>query len=149
MEASLPPSLVFYRTPIAATEPYFPFQEPTGRSRRVAASSAAAELEAASQPLPKPPKPQVATIFGSVSTIDIAESMKAVLAGSTEGARVVFGAENITIVQDEDDGLGHQDKGIEEDRLKTLGDFRVEVRVKGGEPVIRTVSIKAEEASQV
>lgn len=74
--------------------------------------------------------------------------MKAVLAGSTEGARVVFGAENITIFQDEDDELGHQDKGIEEDRLKALGDFRVEVRVKGGEPVIRTVSIKAEEASQ-
>ncbi|CAF9942233.1 hypothetical protein IMSHALPRED_003427 [Imshaugia aleurites] len=148
IEASLPPSLVFYRTPIAATEPYFPFQEPTSRSRRVAASSAAAELEAASQPLPKPQKPQVTTIFGSVSTTDIAESMKAVLAGSTEGARVVFGAENITIFQDEDDELGHQDKGIEEDRLKALGDFRVEVRVKGGEPVIRTVSIKAEEASQ-
>ena len=137
---------MFYRTPVITTEPEAPVQEPRSRSRR-AASSAAAEIEAASKPLPKPPKPQVTTIFGSVSTADIAESIKAVLAERPEGARVVIGAEDIVILQDRDDELGHQGKGIEGDRLKALGDFRVEVRVKGGEPVVRTVSVKAQEAS--
>lgn len=88
------------------------------------------------------------TIFGSVSTADMAESIKAVLAQSTEGARVVVGAEDITIVQNQDDEFGHQDEGVEGDRLKALGDFQVEVRVKGGEAVVRIVSVKAQEASQ-
>lgn len=88
------------------------------------------------------------TIFGSVSTADIAESIKAVLAATREGARVVIGAEDIAIVQDKDDEFGHQDKGIEGDRIKALGDFQVEVRVKGGEAVVRRVSVKAQEISQ-
>lgn len=147
IEASLPPSLIFYRTPISVPEPEAAVQEPPSRSRR-STSSAAAELDAASEPLPKPPKPQLDTIFGSVSTADMAESIKAILAESTEGARVVVGAEDITILQDEDDEFGHQYKGIEGDRLKVLGDFQVEVRVKGGETVVRTVSVKAQEVSQ-
>lgn len=143
----MPPSLIFYRTLISAPEPEVPIQKPPSRLRR-ATSSAAAELEAASEPLPKPPQPQLATIFGSVSTAEIAESIKAVLAETTEGARVVIGAEDITIVQDEENESGHHDKGIEGDRLKALGDFQVEVRVKGGEAVVRIVSVKAQEASQ-
>ena len=59
-----------------------------------------------------------------------------------EGERVVIGAEDITIIRDEDGDSGTEDRGIEGDRLKALGDFRVEVRVKGGEPVGRTVSIQ-------
>lgn len=76
----------------------------------------------------------------------MAESIKAVLAQTTEGARVVIGAEDIAIVQDKDDESGNQDKDIEGDRLKALGDFQVEVRVKGGEAVARMVSVKAQEA---
>lgn len=147
IEASLPPSLIFYRTPISAPEPEAPIHQPPSRSRR-ATSSAAAELEAASVPLPKPSQPQLITIFGSVSTADMADSIKAVLAEKSGGARVVIGAEDIAIVQDEDDELGHQDKGIEGDRLKALGDFQVAIRVKGGEAVVRTVSVKAQETSQ-
>lgn len=100
-------------------------------------------------PLPKPAQPQLTYIFGSVSTADMAESIRAVLAGTTEGARVVIGAEDITIIHGEGDELGHQERGIEGDRLKVLGEFQVEVRVKGGEPAVRTVSVKAQEASQV
>lgn len=99
-------------------------------------------------PLQKSVQPQVVHIFGSVSTADIAESIKTALAGTTEGARVVIGAEDVTIIQHESDGSGHQNKGIEGDRLKVLGDYQVEIRVKGGEPVIRTVSVKALEVSQ-
>ena len=91
----------------------------------------------------------MAAIFGSVSTADIVESIKAVLAGTSEGARVVIGAEDITIIQNEHDEFGHQNNGVEGDRLKVLGDFQVEIRVKGGKPVVRTVSVKAQEVSQV
>lgn len=143
----MPPSLIFYRTPISAPEPEAPIQKPPNRSRR-ATSSAAAELEAASKPLQKPPQPQLTTIFGSVSTAEIAESIKAVLATTSEGARVVVGAEDITIVQDKNGGTGHQEKAMDGDRLKALGDFRVEVGIKGGATVVRTVSVKAQEASQ-
>lgn len=57
-----------------------------------------------------------------------------------EGARVVLGPEDITIVsakQDEDGG--------EADRIKALGDFEIEVRVKGGEAVRRTVRVQPQE----
>ena len=141
----------FYRAPISVPEPETPIQDRPKRLKR-AASSAAAELEAASVPLPEPVQPQLTHIFGSVSTADIAESIKAVLANTTEGARVVIGAEDITIIQNEVknevNDSEDQDKGIEGDRLKVLGDFQVEVRVKGGEPVVRTVSVKAQEVSE-
>ena len=143
----MPPTLVFYKPPIINPEPEAPNQVPPRRLRR-ATSSAAAELEAASEPLPKPAQPQLVYIFGSVSTADIAESIKAILAGTPEGIRVVIGPEDITIIQDEDGEYGYQYEGIEGDRLKALGDFQVEVRVKGGEPVVRTVSVKAQEVSQ-
>ena len=141
----------FYRAPISVPEPETPIQDRPKRLKR-AASSAAAELEAASVPLPEPVQPQLTHIFGSVSTADIAESIKAVLASTTEGARVVIGAEDITIIQNEVKkevtDSEDQDKGIEGDRLKVLGDFQVEVRVKGGEPVVRSVSVKAQEVSE-
>lgn len=137
----------FYRAPISVPEPETPIQSRPKRLER-AASSAAAELQAASVPDPKPVQPQITHIFGSVSTGDIAESIKAVLASTTEGARVVIGAEDITIIHNEVNESEDQDQGIEGDRLKVLGDFQVEVRVKGGEPVVRTVSVKAQEVSQ-
>jgi len=120
-------------------------EEPSNRNRR-AATSAAAELDAASEPSSRPAKPQLATIFGSVSTADIAESIKAILAETEEGARVVIGAEDITILPDESEQSEYQENGIEGDRLKALGDFQVEVRVKGVDPVVRTVSVRAQES---
>lgn len=75
----------------------------------------------------------------------MADSIKAVLAETREGARVVIGAEDITILQEEGDEAARQERRIEGDRLKALGDFQVEVRVKGGDPVIRTVTVRAQE----
>lgn len=79
-------------------------------------------------------------IYGSVSNADIAESIKALLAETEEGARVVIGADDVKIIRNE----GEQD--AEADRLKALGKYQVEIQVKGGEPVIRIVNIKAQEA---
>lgn len=137
MEAALPSHIIFYRSPITDPEPEI--LEPS--TPRRAAGSAAAVLDAASEPL-KPSKPSLATIYGSVSTADVVESIKALLSQTEEGARVVLAAEDVRILVPED--VEPQDIGIEGDRVKALGEFQVEARVKGGEAVVRTLSVKAE-----
>ena len=77
-------------------------------------------------------------IFGSVSTTDMAVTIKELLAKSQDGQRVVVGAEDVKI-------LTQAGKGVEGDRLKALGDFQIEVRVKGGDALQRTVSVRAPE----
>ncbi|KAL2046351.1 hypothetical protein N7G274_001798 [Stereocaulon virgatum] len=147
MESLLPSHVVFYRTPISISEEDTP-EPPPIRPRR-AATSAAAELDAASEPLPKPPKPQLAKLFGSVSTADVADSFKAILDQTEEGSRVVLGAEDIKFLGTEQlEGAESQETGIEGGRIKALGDFKVEARVKGGDTVIRTVSVRAQEEDE-
>ena len=68
--------------------------------------------------------------------------MKALLSQTEEGARVVLAAEDVKILVPE--GVEAQDVGIEGDRVKALGEFQVEARVKGGEAVVRTVRVKAQ-----
>ena len=68
--------------------------------------------------------------------------MKAMLSRTEEGARVVLAAEDVKILVPED--VESQDIGVEGDRLKALGEFQVEARVKGGEAVVRTVSVRAQ-----
>ena len=77
-------------------------------------------------------------IYGSVTTADIAESVKALLAETEDGARVVLGADDVKIVRTE------EESDAETDRFKTLGEFQVEIQVKGGGTVTRTVNIKAQ-----
>ena len=144
MESLLPSHLIFYRTPISTPEEDTP-ELPPSRPRR-AASPTAAELDAASESLPKPPKPQLATIFGSVSTADVADSFKAVLDQTEEGSRIVLGAEDIRFLEKEQHKDSEsQETGIEGDRIKALGDFQVEARVKGGDTVKRRVSVRAQD----
>jgi hypothetical protein len=129
--------LEFYRTPIVNPEPEAPQDQPPIRpSRKQATSAAAADLAAVEDSLPKS---QEVAIYGSVSTADIAESIKAILAGSEEGARVVLSAEDITIITE-----GGNVLGAEADRLKALGEFDVDIRVKGGEAVRRFISVLAQ-----
>ena len=66
------------------------------------------------------------------------------MAETKDGARVVIGAEDVTILREDGEEARHQERGIEGDRIKALGDFRVEARVKGGDPVVRTVSVRAQ-----
>ncbi|MCJ1368711.1 hypothetical protein MMC16_007856 [Acarospora aff. strigata] len=92
----LPPVLDFYRAPISSPSAEKPQPETLTRPMSRAVNSAAADLAAASEPVPKP---QPAAIYGSVSTQDIASAVKAVLALDSEGARVVLGAEDVSFVQ--------------------------------------------------
>ena len=81
------------------------------------------------------------SIFGSVSTLDIATTIKDTLSKSENGRRLVIGAEDITIAADPNQG-GAEAGG---DRLKAIGDFNVEIRVKGGDVVKRMVSVRPPE----
>ena len=136
LSAEVPEHLDFYRAPITTPEPERPRHEPP-RNFRDSASAAAADLAAASEPLPKP---QQVAIFGSVTTADIVASIKAVLSENEEAARVVLSAEDIRIVRD-----AETEAGADADRIKSLGAFEVDIRVKGGELVRRIVRVKAQE----
>lgn len=138
---TLPLQIVFYRVPV--DEPESPVEEPPSRRRQGATSEAAAELAAASEPIPAPREPQLTSIFASVSKAEIAEAAKAVLAQSEEGAKVILGADDISFTESEG-----ETGGVEGNELKALGDFPIEMRVKGGEAVQRIVSIRAQEGSQ-
>lgn len=81
-------------------------------------------------------------IFGSVSTTDIAERVKAILRETKGEERVVLGAGDITILNHN----GEEVKG-NADRLKMMGDYLVAIRVQNGNAVSRTVRILAQERS--
>ncbi|KAI4270411.1 MAG: hypothetical protein L6R38_007128 [Xanthoria sp. 2 TBL-2021] len=136
IEAQVPSDIIFYRVPIATPEPEPAPSEPVGNSINAIGGEAplrkALELE-----------PSVTRIFGSVSTADIVESIKAVLWASEEGARVVLAPEDININEKESEDLG-----IEADRLKALGEYTIEIRVKGVDPLPRRVVIRAQEADR-
>lgn len=79
-------------------------------------------------------------IYGSVSVVDIAEKVRIALGATDEGARVVVEPEDIKLLDNE--GRGAEAEG---DRIKVLGDFAVEIRVKNGVEVRRIVRISAQE----
>ncbi|KAL8724342.1 MAG: hypothetical protein Q9166_008007 [cf. Caloplaca sp. 2 TL-2023] len=134
IETHVPPVIVFYRVPIATPEPEPEPPESLGNS--INAIGGDAPVRKASEPKPSP----VTRIFGSVSAADIVDSIKAVLTMSDEGGRVVLAPEDIKIDEKQSD-----DVGIEIDRLKALGEYKIEVRLKGVDPIQRLVSIRAQE----
>ncbi|KAL9028076.1 MAG: hypothetical protein Q9196_003494 [Gyalolechia fulgens] len=137
IETLVPREMVFYRVPIANPKPEPEKPEPLGNSINAIGGQVPA------QRAPKP-MPLVTRIFGSVSTTDMVDSIKAVLAEDEEGARVVLGPEDVHIVE----GEKSEELDIEEDRLKTVGDYKIEIRLKGADPIPRTVSIRAQDVDQ-
>lgn len=77
--------------------------------------------------------PTETTIHGSISTADIATAVKSIAAANgDEGSRIVITPDMITF-------LG---EGIEGDKVKTLGEHRFEIRLKGAAaPIVRSVII--------
>ena len=69
----------------------------------------------------------------------MADTIKGLLAKNEDSRRVVVGPEDIKFV-------GGRSEGVEGDRLKALGDFQAEVRIRGGDVAVqRTVSVIAPE----
>ncbi|KAL8691068.1 MAG: hypothetical protein Q9218_003630 [Villophora microphyllina] len=139
LEALVPPELVFYRVPIVTPVPEPEPPKPLGNSINVIGG------EASVQRVPPPElAPAITRIFGSVTTADIVDSVKAVLAENEEGARVVIGPEDIRMVD-----TANEEDGIEADRLKAVGEFGIEIRLKGVEPIRRVVSIRPQETDHL
>ncbi|KAL8991632.1 MAG: hypothetical protein Q9169_007801 [Polycauliona sp. 2 TL-2023] len=134
IEAQVPPEMIFYRVPIVVPEPEPAPPKPLGNS----INAIGGDLPARKAP---EPEPAVVRIFGSVTTADIVDSMKAVLSESEEGAKVVLVPEDITIEE-----IANEDLGVEADRLKALGVYTIEIRVKGVESIRRRIKIMAQEA---
>ena len=136
ISTEVPQYLDFYRSPIVNPEPERPRHEPS-QSRRESVSAAAADLVAASEPFIKP---QTVAIYGSVTTADIVTSIKAVLSANEEAARIVLNAGDVRVVSD-----AEAEATVDANRIKSLGEFEIEIQVKGGDPVRKNVRVKVQE----
>ena len=131
LETYLAPKITFFRTPIPQASP----AQAAARNTR-ASSSAAADLSAASEPVPEP---EPVSIYGSVSTADVATSVNALLANHEECLRLNVTADDI-IFED-----GDEDGSIEADRVKRLGEFQAKIQLRGAQAaVLRTIVVQAE-----
>jgi hypothetical protein len=156
LEIFVPPTLEFYRQVIIEEKEPEPEPEPAKpEPERVNVGvGAGAELLAARRAKPaaktpaKPAGPQ--HIYGSVSTMDVLNAVKAVMAENEEAARVLLHASDIkfvnvaTVTQGEE---GEVETEKETDRVKFVGDFTTEIHVHGAEPITRLVKVIAQEAA--
>lgn len=110
-----------------------PIEHETADTQSYGASGAADILMAASMAN----KPKAANgIYGSVSTADVAATIKSALAHNDEAARVVLSEDDVRFV------TGHEEDDAT--RVKQLGTFKVEIQVPGAaKPLLRTIRIKA------
>ncbi|KAK6429170.1 hypothetical protein LTR95_014681, partial [Oleoguttula sp. CCFEE 5521] len=138
----VPQRLDFYRQPIPAEpEPPAPKRATPSIGTGIAAELFAARTQA--EEASKPVKPAAAqAIYGSVSTQNVLDAVKAALATNDESARVGLVEEDVRFI------AGPEVVGVEEAGrvVKHVGDFTVEIRVRGGEEgVKRHVRVNAQE----
>ena len=125
MEKLIPQTIEFARAPIEAPETPVQKRSPSLRPLSQASTSGVATVEGKK------------AIFGSVSTADIAASVKELLSKDAEGSRIVLGPEDISFAIATE----------ESDRVKHLGQFDIEIKVKGSPKALRrTIKVVAEEA---
>ncbi len=124
----VPENINFYRSPITSSPSPSPRQSPSVPS--------ASAISFAAQQVAPPPSPQKTSIYGSVSTTDIAENLKAILVDDSKGSRIVLTPEDVVFAG----------QGEETDRVKHLGTFEIDIKVKGATAAIRrTITVKAQE----
>jgi hypothetical protein len=147
----LPPVMNFRRraqeapAPAPAPAPVPATPTPTRKDR--AFSSAADDLLAAAQSAPVYPttasSSSAVPIFGTVSSADVVSRITYLLSEDQEASRIVLAADDVRFVSLSSD---HAD-ALDTDKIRHLGEFQVEVRVKGGEsPVKRLVCVLPVEA---
>jgi hypothetical protein len=134
LSSLLPPNIDFYRTPIPVTNTPSPKRLSPSIAANSAVSVAATAAAAATAARPGK-KPEKTSIYGSVSTSDIAANLKAILAEDGEGARVILSPEDISFVEETEDV----------DRVKHLGIFEVDIRPKGAlDAIRRTIRVNSQ-----
>ncbi|MBE7181305.1 MAG: hypothetical protein INR71_08865 [Terriglobus roseus] len=119
----MPQKIDFYRQPI---EP-----EPAKQQQpQQAISSAAAILEAAAARARASAK-KVTSIYGSVSIADVLANIAAALRENDEAARVVLTESDLKFT-----GLADSE---DHTKLKQIGDFEVEIQLKGADEAVKRV----------
>jgi len=140
LDIFVPQRLDFFRQPIPEEpkEPEAPVEE---QDRVPTMRGAAADLFAARMQQPVSEKSKAPQgIYGSVSTQDILAAVRAAMGGNDEAARAIVGEEAITFVES---GTAELE---ESGRIKHVGEFTVEIKMKGAEePVRRLVKVHAQE----
>lgn len=131
------PRLYFYRQPLPPVVEEAETVKEAVKEKMRTASSAAADLLEARTAIPKVKAnagPQ--GIYGSVSAHDVLVAVRAATATNEEAARIVLREEDVVFL---DEKVGRA--------VKTVGDFTVEIGVKGAEKgVRRTVRVIPQEA---
>ena len=145
VEIFVPKRLDFYRQPIMEEKEVEEAVPAEPKRQRFTAGGAAGDLLAARQRVPSAEKAKVKevdkkqAIYGSVSTHDVLVAMRAAMGTNDEAARVALQESEIQFV----------DLPVAEEAakvLKHIGDFSVEIKVKGAEEgVRRTVRVIAQE----
>ena len=139
----VPPRMDFYRQPIAEEKKPEP-ESPVEEKKRPQFGGAAGDLLAARMRQSEKAKEESSgprAIYGSVSTNDVLVALRAAMANNDEAARVVLHEDDVKFVN-----LPEME-GLEAERVKYIGDFIVEIRVRGAEqPVRRVVKIVPQEA---
>jgi ribosomal protein L9 len=135
MSKLLPPNIDFYRTPISVDPPKPELLKRVSPS--IPTTSAVSAAAAAAQPKQVESKEQRKTsIYGSVSTSDIAANLQAVLAETDNGVPIVLSPESISIIEQTE----------ELNRIKHLGTFEIEIRLSGAvKSIRRTITVSAQE----
>jgi ribosomal protein L9 len=127
LDTFIPPTIDFARQRIEQEKDAKP---------RYGASGAADVLTAAAMGTKS--KVSSNAIYGSVSTADIAATLKAGLAHNDEAARVIVNEADIRFVDGTEDG--------DAQRVKELGVFKVEIQLPGAtEPLVRNIRVKAKD----
>ena len=127
LDTFIPPTIDFSRQRIEQDKEVKP---------RYGASGAADVLTAAA--MGSKPKASSNAIYGSVSTADIAATLKAALAHNDEAARVILNEADVRFVAGAEEGDAL--------RVKELGVFKVEIQLPGAaQPLVRNVRVKAKQ----
>jgi len=121
LENILPKTINFPRAPIVVAEPKRVALSPSVSSQSSISAAAAAIAKAPTSTSSK------VSIYGSVSTLDVATKIKEILLEKEEGVGIALDAKDIAFVE----------KTEEPDRVKHLGTFEFEIQLDGAANAIR------------
>lgn len=86
---------------------------------------------------------ETGSIFGSVTSADVAGAISKALSANDEGSRVVVLEDDVVFVDVKDE----EGKAGFSNRVKTLGRFTVEVKVRGAESAVtKTINVVSQDA---
>jgi hypothetical protein len=133
LEIFVGPRIEFYRQPIMEEKDAEDAKPEDKKAEpQFEGSGPAAELAAARMPVTKKAaKTGPTPIYGSVSALDILQAVRATIARNDEAARVVLQEEDISFVDLPE--AEHSEAG----KVKHIGDFTVEIKVRGSDDTIR------------